>query len=280
MKKVLIFLVLISTAWMVKLSYELFMMRSLQDENTQHLRQLETQNASLNDQLIALKRQSLSQSRDLSQPIPSDSNTAVVSAGSGGLKLLSHQLDLAEFALNQHQYTKAMQTLQQLELQVADYTLSPALIESLQVALKKDQQMLKQLNEKQQIQLNKVADVLSQLDREITQEIAAQYQQGAEQESQGFWSKWIKIEAVSTPSQYLMQRGIVLKEAQLELLMAQNALQQGQTLVFQHAIDGVIQDLKKLPDARTQQWIQQLSQLKTASLPSVPVLSTRILSGE
>ena len=57
MKKLFIVFFILSLAWIAKLSYDLFGLNSAQAELSQAVKQLQLQNANLNDQLVALKRQ-------------------------------------------------------------------------------------------------------------------------------------------------------------------------------------------------------------------------------
>jgi hypothetical protein len=49
-------------------------------------------------------------------------------------------------------------------------------------------------------------------------------------EAVSWWKKWFRIEKVETPSINLMNRSVVLKEVQLRLLIAEQALNQGKWL--------------------------------------------------
>ena len=74
-----------------------------------------------------------------------------------------------------------------------------------------------------------------------------------------------------------MQRGLVLKEAQFRLLMAENVLQHSQQIPFQQSLGAVAEVLKQLPDAKSQQWVKQLEQIRTIPLTPVPPLNARTL---
>lgn len=65
--------------------------------------------------------------------------------------------------------------------------------------------------------------------------------------------KWFRIEKVETPSINLMNRSVVLKEVQLRLLIAEQALNQGKMAEYQNELQTVMQKLNKLPDATSQQ---------------------------
>ena len=138
--------------------------------------------------------------------------------------------------------------------------------------------MLKKFVNSRLVQQNKLKEVLMQMDAEIEKEIQAPHLQSLETQ-RSFWQRWIQIEAAEQPSTVLMQRHLVLKEAQLRLLIAQNTLQQDQSVAFQQALNAVIDVLEQLPDARSQHWIQQLHQIKATPVTPTPLLNTRTLVG-
>lgn len=54
--------------------------------------------------------------------------------------------------------------------------------------------------------------------------------------------KWFRIEKVETPSINLMNRSVVLKEVQLRLLIAEQALNQGKMAEYQNELQTVMQN--------------------------------------
>ncbi|WP_406612533.1 hypothetical protein [Acinetobacter schindleri] len=273
MKKILIVLFIVAFAWMVKISYDLFSLRQAHIELSSSFTLLQQQNASLNDKVVALKRQVTEQRQDA----PAVSNSQVATAPeSHDAELVRQQLSLIEFALQQQQYSTALEKLSQLQLDLPNYTLAPALLDGLEHVLSKDQVMLQQFINSRLVQQNKIRDLLNQMDAEIAKELKAQHS-ATPAESGSFWRNLIQIEAVQQPSTVLMQRGLVLKEAQLRLLMAENALQQSQQIPFQQSLGAVAEVLKQLPDAKSQQWVKQLEQIRTIPLTPVPPLNARTL---
>ena len=273
MKKILIVLFIVAFAWMVKISYDLFSLRKAHTELSSSFTLLQQQNASLNDKVVALKRQVTEQRQDA--PVVSNSQIATAPE-SHDAELVRQQLSLIEFALQQQQYSTALEKLSQLQLDLPNYTLAPALLDGLERVLSKDQVMLQQFINSRLVQQNKIRDLLNQMDAEIARELKAQHS-ATPAESGSFWRNLIQIEAVQQPSTVLMQRGLVLKEAQLRLLMAENALQQSQQIPFQQSLGAVAEVLKQLPDAKSQQWVKQLEQIRTIPLTPVPPLNARTL---
>lgn len=277
MKKLLVLLLVLGVLWVVKISFDLHRLSVGQDTLIQQQSALEQRNASLNDQLVAINRQ-------LSGIAPVEGNTTSANTVSavGGLQptvLIAQQLDLVEFALQQQQYSFAVDKLNQLNQNVHTYELAPALKASLHQVLTKDQKIVMQFVQANLEQQNKIKAVLDQIDQAIAQEIKNQYTQPEPQSEHSFWRRWIQVESVQQPNVVLMQRAIILKEAQLGLMLAQQQLQKGQYIAFQQELTEVIQTLKQLPDAKTQYFIQRLSELKKIPANTVPALNTRALLG-
>lgn len=276
MKKLFIVFFILSVVWIAKLSYELYVLDAAQTELLQNVKQLQQQNANFNDQFVALKRQvsahqGLSLDEVAVQEVP---NTKLHDDSA----LVRQHLDLIEFALQQQQYATAIEKLNQLHHELDEYVLAPALVGSLQQAILKDQDVLKKFVNSRLLQQNKLKELLLQIDTDIEKEIQAPHlQRSTTQHS--FWRRWIQIEAADQPSTVLMQRHLVLKEAQLRLLIAQNTLQQDQAVAFQPALSAVIEVLEQLPDGQSQRWIQQLNQIKATPLTPIPLLNTRTLIG-
>lgn len=280
MKKLLVLCLILSVLWMVKISFDLYQLRTGQEMLTQQQSALEQRNASLNDQLAAVSRQLGADSpAGLNQdPANTASSVQTVSALQPAV-LIGQQLDLIEFALQQQQYSLALEKLDRLNQNLELYELAPAFKASLHQAVTKDQKVVMQFVHINIEQQNKIKAVLGQIDQAIAQEIKAQYLQPAPQPDQSFWQRWIQIESVQQPSAVLMHRAIILKEAQLRLMLAQQQLQKGQYIAFQQELSLALQTLKQLPDAKTQSFIQQLSELKKIPAHTAPNLNTRDLIG-
>lgn len=276
MKKFFILFLTLALAWIVKLSYDLYLLNSAQTELNGRLNQIQQQNANLNDQLVALKRLVVSNSSTAAVASGSENSQTVAVDTHQNLELVEQYLDLIEFALQQQQHAVAVEKLNRLKNEVAQLGLAPALAGSLEQAIVKDQETLKQWTNERVMQRNRLNELLSQMDAEIKKEIQLPHQASSTQ-TRSFWQRWIQIEPVDQMSRVLMQRHLILKEAQLRLLIAQNTLQQGQQVAFQQALQSVIDVLEQLPDERSQHWIKQLQQIKATPLTPVPLLNTRTL---
>ena len=280
MKKALILFLILILMCMVKLGYELLNLSAQQSEFSSSLHQIEQNNANLNDQLVAVQRQlSTAQGTTQSDAKPTDHLNNEMVASIEPVVLIQQQLDLIEFMLKQHQFNDALDKLLHLDRNLESYTLAPSLKHSLHQAIQKDQQSIQQVSSARATQQAKVTLFMQQLDQALSAEINSPQLTATAMEPRYFWQRWILIEPAKQPATALIQRPLILKEAQLRLLLANHALQQGQYLEYQQALIQIIQLLNKVPDAKSRQLIQKIQTLKDFTVIPVPLLNTRALVG-
>ena len=280
MKKALILFLILILMCMVKLGYELLNLSAQQSEFSSSLHQIEQNNANLNDQLVAVQRQlSTAQGTTQSDAKPTGYLNNEMVASIEPVVLIQQQLDLIEFMLKQHQFNDALDKLLHLDRNLESYTLAPSLKHSLHQAIQKDQQSIQQVSSARAAQQAKVTLFMQQLDQALSAEINSPQLTATAMEPRYFWQRWILIEPAKQPATALIQRPLILKEAQLRLLLANHALQQGQYLEYQQALIQIIQLLNKVPDAKSRQLIQKIQTLKDFTVIPVPLLNTRALVG-
>lgn len=280
MKKALILFLILILMCMVKLGYELLNLSAQQSEFSSSLHQIEQNNANLNDQLVAVQRQlATAQSTTQSDAKPTGHLNNEMVASIEPVVLIQQQLDLIEFMLKQHQFNDALDKLLHLDRNLESYTLAPSLKHSLHQAIQKDQQSIQQVSSARAAQQAKVTLFMQQLDQALSAEINSPQLTATAMEPRYFWQRWILIEPAKQPATALIQRPLILKEAQLRLLLANHALQQGQYLEYQQALIQIIQLLNKVPDAKSRQLIQKIQTLKDFTVIPVPLLNTRALVG-
>ena len=280
MKKALILFLILILMCMVKLGYELLNLSAQQSEFSSSLHQIEQNNANLNDQLVAMQRQlSTAQGTTQSDAKPTGYLNNEMVASIEPVVLIQQQLDLIEFMLKQHQFNDALDKLLHLDRNLESYTLAPSLKHSLHQAIQKDQQSIQQVSSARATQQAKVTLFMQQLDQALSAEINTPPLTATAMEPRYFWQRWILIEPAKQPATALIQRPLILKEAQLRLLLANHALQQGQYLEYQQALIQIIQLLNKVPDAKSRQLIQKIQTLKDFTVIPVPLLNTRALVG-
>jgi len=276
MRKIVYLILLLSLLWLAKLSYDVAQYSQIVPQIQQQLSQTEQRSALLNDQLVALQRQG--QNADLNVENAKDVNTTINQTTLSPVLLVKQQLELVQFALDQQQFLYAIDHLNQAQQQVLKYAVSPALQQSLIKALEQDKQAIQQYVLAQTQQQQQLDNILQQLDQKLTDEIQNPTIKIQKNENNAWWH-WFKLEKVQRDSPDLINRGLVLKEAQLRLLLASQALHEGQMLEYKKSVQEVLQLLQGLPDRNTQQLKLRLEKLLNLPLQPAPKLTTLSLLG-
>lgn len=278
MRKLVSIIILLSIAWLAKLSYDMWQISRTVPELQQSLLQSEQQYANLNDQLVALKRQIQSQPSSSVQTAPSINNE-IIHSGITPTVVIKQKLDLIQFAIDQQQFIYAVDHLTQLQQSLPQYEIAPALQHSLNQAIEQDKQAIQQYVIAQNQRHQLIDDLLQTIDKNIQQALARPKLEMDQSESVSWWKKWFRIEKVETPSINLMNRSVVLKEVQLRLLIAEQALNQGKMAEYQNELQSVMQKLNEMPDATSQQLKNRIAKVSHLSIVPVPKLSTLGLLG-
>lgn len=276
MRKIVYLILLLSLLWLAKLSYDVAQYSQIVPQIQQQLSQAEQRSALLNDQLVALQRQG--QNADLTVENAKDLNTTINQTTLSPVLLVKQQLELVQFALDQQQFLYAIDHLNQAQQQVLKYAVSPALQQSLIKALEQDKQAIQQYVLAQTQQQQQLDNILQQLDQKLADEIQNPTIKIQKNENNAWWH-WFKLEKVQRDSPDLINRGLVLKEAQLRLLLASQALHEGQMLEYKKSVQEVLQLLQGLPDRNTQQLKLRLEKLLNLPLQPAPKLTTLSLLG-
>ncbi|MFW1952361.1 hypothetical protein [Acinetobacter beijerinckii] len=276
MRKIVYLILLLSLLWLAKLSYDVAQYSQIVPQIQQQLSQTEQRSALLNDQLVALQRQG--QNADLNVENAKDVNTIINPTTLSPVLLVKQQLELVQFALDQQQFLYAIDHLNQAQQQVLKYAVSPALQQSLIKALEQDKQAIQQYVLAQTQQQQQLDNILQQLDQKLADEIQNPTIKIQKNENNAWWH-WFKLEKVQRDSPDLINRRLVLKEAQLRLLLASQALHEGQMLEYKKSVQEVLQLLQGLPDRNTQQLKLRLEKLLNLPLQPAPKLTTLSLLG-
>ncbi|MBZ6530388.1 hypothetical protein HZZ09_10635 [Acinetobacter nosocomialis] len=278
MRKLVSIIILLSIAWLTKLSYDMWQISRTVPELQQSLLQSEQQYANLNDQLVALKRQTQTQSSSDVQTAPL-TNHEIIHTGIAPTVVIKQKLDLIQFAIDQQQFIYAVDHLTQLQQSLPQYEITPALQHSLNQAIEQDKQAIQQYVIAQNQRHQLIDDLLQTIDKNIQQALAQPKLEMDQSEAVSWWKKWFRIEKVETPSINLMNRSVVFKEVQLRLLIAEQALNQGKMAEYQNELQSVMQKLNELPDATSQQLKNRIAKVAHLSIVPVPKLSTLGLLG-
>jgi arsenate reductase-like glutaredoxin family protein len=276
MKKLVVIVVLIALVWIVKLSFDVMQISAQQQQLSQSLHLAEKTNANLNDQLVALQR------RNYTQDAPEQSAVSSAVQQEDAIQpvdMVAQQLDLVEFSLQQQQFHYATEKLANLDRELNEYALAPALKQSLHQVIQQDQKQIQQFITTRDAQYQQVSQLLQQLDQQLKQQAQQPELNPADVDDRYFWQKWLSIESAKQPATQLMQRQIILKEAQLRLLLARQVFMQGQYVQYQQEVNDIIQLLQQLPDQKAQQLVQQLEKIKNLNIVPTPSLKTRALLG-
>ena len=276
MKKLVVIVVLIALIWIVKLSFDVMQVSTQQQQLSQSLHLVEKNIANLNDQLVALQRRNYTQDAAeqsaVSSAIPQEDAIQP-------MEIVARQLDLVEFSLQQQQFHYATEMLENLDREVNEYALAPALKQSLHQVIQQDQKQIQKFITTRDAQYQQVSQLLQQLDQQLKQQVQQPEMNPADVDDRYFWQKWLSIESAKQPATQLMQRQIILKEAQLRLLLARQVFMQGQYVQYQQEVNDIIQLLQQLPDQKAQQLVQQLEKIKNLNIVPAPSLKTRALLG-
>ena len=276
MKKLVVIVVLIALIWIVKLSFDVMQISAQQQQLSQSLHLVEKTNANLNDQLVALQRRNYTQDAAeqsaISSAIPQEDAIQP-------MEMVARQLDLVEFSLQQQQFHYATEMLENLDRELNEYALAPALKQSLHQVIQQDQKQIQKFITTRDAQYQQVSQLLQQLDQQLKQQVQQPEMNPADVDDRYFWQKWLSIESAKQPATQLMQRQIILKEAQLRLLLARQVFMQGQYVQYQQEVNDIIQLLQQLPDQKAQQLVQQLEKIKNLNIVPAPSLKTRALLG-
>lgn len=276
MKKLVVIVVLIALIWILKLSFDVMQISAQQQQLSQSLHLVEKTNANLNDQLVALQRRNYTQDAAeqsaVSSAIPQEDAIQP-------MEIVARQLDLVEFSLQQQQFHYATEMLENLDRELNEYALAPALKQSLHQVIQQDQKQIQKFITTRDAQYQQVSQLLQQLDQQLKQQVQQPEMNPADVDDRYFWQKWLSIESAKQPATQLMQRQIILKEAQLRLLLARQVLRQGQYVQYQQEVNDIIQLLQQLPDQKAQQLVQQLEKIKNLNIVPAPSLKTRALLG-
>ena len=276
MKKLVVIVMLIALIWILKLSFDVMQISAQQQQLSQSLHLVEKTNANLNDQLVALQRRNYTQDAAeqsaVSSAIPQEDAIQP-------MEIVARQLDLVEFSLQQQQFHYATEMLENLDREVNEYALAPALKQSLHQVIQQDQKQIQKFITTRDAQYQQVSQLLQQLDQQLKQQAQQPELNPADVDDRYFWQKWLSIESAKQPATQLMQRQIILKEAQLRLLLARQVFMQGQYVQYQQEVNDIIQLLQQLPDQKAQQLVQQLEKIKNLNIVPAPSLKTRALLG-
>lgn len=272
MKKILYVLALLGLIGLIKLSYDSYVfsaqLSTIQDE----LHKSEQTVANLNDQLIAMQRQAVNTAPQNKTLQPSITPKAI--EGLNPVLLLKQKISLIQFALEQQQFVYAVEQLNQLDLDIAHYDLADTLRQTLHQAVIQDKQMIQQYVAARTAQLTQLNDILQQVDRSLFNHQQQTKLTVGVPESAHFWQKWFKVDVVDPAEPNVMHRKLILKEVQVRVLLAQQALLKGDQVAYQSMLEFIDLELQTLPDQYSQKLRQNIKKVKQKQLNPISKLSS------
>lgn len=272
MKKILYVLVLLGLIGLIKLSYDSYVfsaqLSTIQDE----LHKSEQTVANLNDQLIAMQRQAVNTAPQNKTLQPSITPKAI--EGLNPVLLLKQKNSLIQFALEQQQFVYAVEQLNQLDFDIAHYDLADTLRQTLHQAVIQDKQMIQQYVAARTAQLTQLNDILQQVDRSLFNHQQQTKLTVGVPESAHFWQKWFKVDVVDPAEPNVMHRKLILKEVQVRVLLAQQALLKGDQVAYQSMLEFIDLELQTLPDQYSQKLRQNIKKVKQKQLNPISKLSS------
>lgn len=279
MKKFIYLLMMIAMAWLLKLSYDFYQVSQQVADIQATLHKSEQKNANLNDQLVAIQR-------DTDVPVTdkkkAQSSTLTVEDKPIGLSpniVIKQQLQLVQFALQQRQFVFALEQLTQLNQNIEKYDLAETLKQSLHQAITQDKQSIQQFVLARNTQQEQLDDVLSQVDQSLQQALTQPQMSPAKITPTHFWQKWFQVDYINQKTSLVAQRQFILKETQLRVLLAQQALLRGQNTEYQTMLNLVVLQLDQLPDEMSQQLKQKILKLKQIQMLPFPKLNSTVILG-
>lgn len=265
MKKFIYILLLIALGWLIKLSYDFYQVSQQLSDIQQSLHNSEQKNATLNDQLVAVQRQTSNVEKSGVEQVSVTKEPAV---GIHASALIKQKLELVQFAMQQQQFVYAVEHLTQLDQSLDQYALADALKHSLHQTIQQDIQNIQQFVIEVNTQREQLDAVLKQIDQSLISELKNNQLKPEQAKNEYFWEKWLQVDRVKPELPALANRKFILKEMQLRVLLAQQLMIRGQNAEFQAVLDQVTQAFDLLPDAFSQKIKQQL--LKVKQNPQLP----------
>lgn len=265
MRKIAYFILVLALVWLAKLSYDVAQYSQTIPQLQQQLVQSQQQYSLLNDQLVGLQRQL--QDKNTSNTNNKLVTTPITIDGIAPAVVIKQKLQLVQFAVDQQQFIFALEQLNQLQQQMAQHQVSPALQHGLIKAMEQDKQNIQQYVLLQTQQRQQFDTLLQYLDQQLQQEMQKPDIR-LQKNSERSWWQWFKFEKVQRTPPDLIQRSILLKEAQLRLLLAEQALHLNQATEYRKSMQEVMLLLEDLPDRSSQQ--MKLRVEKMLNLPVIP----------
>lgn len=261
--------------WLAKLSYDMVLMKNQLLETQSNLRKAEQTVAHVNDQLVSLQRKSISTPpHPQSDPKIQEQHTDHEIVGLNPITLIKQRLELVNFAIQQQQYIYALEQLNETDQSVGENDLAETLRLALHQAIAQDEFVIQQYVASRAVQEEQLLESLQSVEKQLKKELNSPSITLEQNTQQSWLSQWFKLDRVEQNTPVLVNRKLILKETQLRMLLAQQALMRGEFLEYQSMLDLIISELEQLPDAYSQELKQSMIKLKQNKMSPMPKLSS------
>ena len=274
MKKLLYLIAILVLGWLAKLSYDVVLMKNQLLETQNTLRKSEQTTAHLNDQLVSLQRKSTPVNSSQTHPKIQHQPAVTEVIGLNPIILIKQRLELVGFAVQQQQYIYAIEQLNETDQLVEQTELAETLKLALHQAIAQDKTTIQQYVASRAIQEEQLSEALQSIERYLKTEIHSSEIKLDQDSEQSWLSQWFKLDRVDQNTPSLVNRKLILKEIQLRMILAQQALIRGELLEYHSMLDLMIVELERLPDSFSLKLKQSMMKLKQSKMNPVPKLSS------
>lgn len=238
---------------------------------SQNMVSIEQQNAQLKDKIVALERQKLMTNDTVVTTQPQLQQQL-----NQHIQQLKQGFEFVQFALQQQQWTIALQRLEQIDqsIDIDSLSISEPLKLSLHQSILVDREQIKVAYQKSQQQQQIVQDLLRQLEQTLQQQLSLDYQ--PQEQKRSFWQRLWVIEKTAQPVIQPAQFQLLIKEIQLDVMMLKYLNVMQNPVEYQQAMVNIQNKLQHLPEplhAKINDDVQKLAQIKILTLPKLSSLA-------
>lgn len=236
---------------------------------SQNMVSIEQQNAQLKDKIVALERQKLMTNDTVVTTQPQLQQQL-----NQHIQQLKQGFEFVQFALQQQQWTIALQRLEQIDQSIDSLSISEPLKLSLHQSILVDREQIKVAYQKSQQQQQIVQDLLRQLEQTLQQQLSLDYQ--PQEQKRSFWQRLWVIEKTAQPVIQPAQFQLLIKEIQLDVMMLKYLNVMQNPVEYQQAMVNIQNKMQHLPEplhAKINDDVQKLAQIKILTLPKLSSLA-------
>lgn len=254
---------------MVYLGFMVIQNQRQLNDLSQNMVSIEQQNAQLKDKIVALERQKLMTNDTVVTTQPQLQQQL-----NQHIQQLKQGFEFVQFALQQQQWTIALQRLEQIDQSIDSLSISEPLKLSLHQSILVDREQIKVAYQKSQQQQQIVQDLLRQLEQTLQQQLSLDYQ--PQEQKRSFWQRLWVIEKTAQPIIQPAQFQLLIKEIQLDVMMLKYLNVMQNPVEYQQAMVNIQNKLQHLPEplhAKINDDVQKLAQIKILTLPKLSSLA-------